>query len=185
MDHRGVGVTRVSFAVPDKKAGIADPESPDAATEFPCSLMPCDVICCCSCCCCCLRLFLCASAGIDAREGAFRDATLWNRCCCCFGKCLVRVYVHKSMHVQHSEYLLLPLVMQSLETWARATLSSLPNPNLVQRSMSPQHHEATAEPWQHLDKTRDPQPSISSGPLDETENPTAARSCKVCWGFPV
>ena len=33
MDHRGVGVTRVRFAVRDHKEGIADSESPDAATE--------------------------------------------------------------------------------------------------------------------------------------------------------
>ena len=42
MDHRGLGVTRVRFAVLDHKAGIADPESPDAATEFPYCLIPCD-----------------------------------------------------------------------------------------------------------------------------------------------
>ena len=53
MDHRGFVVTRVRFAVPDQKVGIADPESPDAATGFLCSLTPCDVVLCCSCCCCC------------------------------------------------------------------------------------------------------------------------------------
>ena len=46
MDHRSFGVTRVRFAVLDQKAGIADPESPGAATEFPCCFTPCDVICC-------------------------------------------------------------------------------------------------------------------------------------------
>ena len=55
---------------------IADPESPDAATEFPWWLMPCVVIFL-------LQLlslllpvtfFLCAGAGIDAGEGAFWDA---------------------------------------------------------------------------------------------------------------
>ena len=54
IDHRGFGMTRVRFAVLDQKVENADPQSPDAATHFPCCLMPCDVICCCSCCCCCL-----------------------------------------------------------------------------------------------------------------------------------
>ena len=55
---------------------IADPESPDAATEFPWWLMPCVVIffvaavvAAAAC-----DLFLCAGAGIDAGEGAFWDA---------------------------------------------------------------------------------------------------------------
>ena len=49
-----VGVRRARFAVLDQKVGIADPESPDAATVIPCCLMPCDVFFffCCSCCCC-------------------------------------------------------------------------------------------------------------------------------------
>ena len=73
MDHRSVGVTRVRFAVLDHKAGIADPESRNAATEFPCCLIPCAVFfvspvvpaaC---------DLLLCAGAGIDAGEGAFWD----------------------------------------------------------------------------------------------------------------
>ena len=40
MDNRGFGVTRVRVVVLDQKAGIADPESHDDATEFPCCLMP-------------------------------------------------------------------------------------------------------------------------------------------------
>ena len=34
VDHRGCGVPRVRFAVPDKTAENADHESLDAATEF-------------------------------------------------------------------------------------------------------------------------------------------------------
>ena len=41
--HCGFGVTRVRFTVLNQKAGTADTESPDAATEFPCCLIPCDV----------------------------------------------------------------------------------------------------------------------------------------------
>ena len=37
-------MTCVRFAVPDWKAEIADPDSPDAATDFPCCLTPSDVI---------------------------------------------------------------------------------------------------------------------------------------------
>ena len=59
--------TRVRFSVLDQNAGIADSESPDAATEFPCCLMPCDVIFCCCCCCCCLLIFS-AHAGASMRE---------------------------------------------------------------------------------------------------------------------
>ena len=44
MDHHGFCVTRDLSAVLDQKAGIADPESPDAATEIPFCLMPCGVI---------------------------------------------------------------------------------------------------------------------------------------------
>ena len=43
VDHRGCGVPRVRFAVPDKTAENADHESLDAATECPCCVMPCDV----------------------------------------------------------------------------------------------------------------------------------------------
>ena len=35
-------MTRVRFAVLDQKAGSADPESPDAAMEFPYCSIPCD-----------------------------------------------------------------------------------------------------------------------------------------------
>ena len=44
MDHWSLGVTRVRFAVLDHEVGIADPESPDAATDIPCCLMPCHVV---------------------------------------------------------------------------------------------------------------------------------------------
>ena len=36
LDHRGLCVTRLRFAVVDPKVGTADPESPAAATDFPC-----------------------------------------------------------------------------------------------------------------------------------------------------
>ena len=61
-------------AVLGQKTGIADPESSDAATEFPCCFMPCDVI---------LLLqlllllpliFLCANADTDAEKSASWDA---------------------------------------------------------------------------------------------------------------
>ena len=42
--HRGFGATRVHSAPLDQKVGIADPESPDCATDFPCGLMPRDVV---------------------------------------------------------------------------------------------------------------------------------------------
>ena len=63
MGHRGLGVTRVRFAVLDQKVEVADPESPDAATEFPCGSMPYDVIFS-SACYCCLRLCLCAGVRL-------------------------------------------------------------------------------------------------------------------------
>ena len=44
MNQRGLGVTRVRVAGLDQKVGIVDPESPDAATDFPCCLMPCEVV---------------------------------------------------------------------------------------------------------------------------------------------
>ena len=81
MDHRGFGVTCVRFAVRGQKAGTADPESPGAATEFPCCLIPCDnffvsavVAAACD-------FFFCALAWV--RSG---DAACWKTCCCC---CLV------------------------------------------------------------------------------------------------
>ena len=38
------GLTRLHFAVLKQKVGIAEPESLHAATDIPCSLMPCDVV---------------------------------------------------------------------------------------------------------------------------------------------
>ena len=74
--------------------------------------------------------------------------------------------------------------MQSLETWARTTPNSLPNPNPVQGFHEPHHPNATAEPWRHCDETWNPQPSISSKPLDETEkSPPCHILQEVCWGF--
>ena len=70
------------------------------------------LVCCCWCCCWCC----------------------W--CCWCFGKCLMHVYIHNNMCVQPSEHKLLSLFMQSLETWARTTPNSLPDPNPVQGFMS-------------------------------------------------
>ena len=67
-----------AFCCCGPKAGTADPVSPNSATGFPCCLIPCDVIFCVSCCCCCLRLFLCASAGIDVGEGVFWDAAFFS-----------------------------------------------------------------------------------------------------------
>ena len=43
-DHRSFGVTRVRSASLDQNVGIADPESSDSATDFPCGLMPRDVV---------------------------------------------------------------------------------------------------------------------------------------------
>ena len=44
MDHLGLGVTSVRFAVLDQKVRIVDPESPDAARDFPCCSMSCHVV---------------------------------------------------------------------------------------------------------------------------------------------
>ena len=44
MVHQCFGLTRVRFADLDQKVGIADPESPDAATDIPCCLVPCHVV---------------------------------------------------------------------------------------------------------------------------------------------
>ena len=65
-------MTRVRFAVRDQKAGSADPELPDAATEFPCCLMPCDVIFVSAVVV--VAAFVCAQARASMRESALWDA---------------------------------------------------------------------------------------------------------------
>ena len=77
MDHRGFCETHVRCAVLNQNVGIADPKSPDAATEFPCCLMSCDVVCCCSCC---VFHFFCAQARASmwerVRSGTQLDGTV-------------------------------------------------------------------------------------------------------------
>ena len=82
-----------AFCCYGPESGIADPAAPDAATEFPCCLLPCDVICCCNCCCCCLCFFV---RKERVRSGTQLDGTVvavfaW---CCVLLLLLLFLWLH-------------------------------------------------------------------------------------------